>query len=173
MLRKTILSAAMLLARNDVSDSRSGGKERFTMKVDGVDQSDYNVMIVKEEEDGRDFFSLLAYQGDFIAQEKRPSVWLSVNAEGEGTYAIHKRLNEEGGWALYNEAGGSGFSFVSSDPKKNKGFVSTCGAITISKIDKEHHRISGKFQFNASNAKGKVRTISEGTFVNLNYFEKN
>lgn len=171
MLRKTILSAAMLLARNDVEENTDPENMAFTMKVDGINHANYHAMIVKEEESGQDFFSILAYQGEFISQSDLPSIWLSVNANGEGTYAIQQRLNFDGAWALYNDAEGTGFNFLSGDPKMNKGFVSTCGAITISSIDAESKRISGKFQFNASNANGKIKTISEGTFSNLSYFE--
>lgn len=173
MLRKTILSAAMLLARNDVEENNnSRSEEAFAMKVDGIDHSNYHAMIVKEEDNGHDFFSILAYQGEFISQSDLPSIWLSVNADEEGTYAIQQRLNLDGGWALYNDAEGTGFNFFSSDPKRNKGFVSTCGAITISSIDPDSRRISGRFQFNAINASGKTKTISEGTFSNLSYFEQ-
>src|SRR5690606_41857955 len=122
-----------------------------------VDHPNYHAMIVKEEEEGHDFFSILAYQGEFISQSNLPSIWLSVNANGEGTYAIQRRLNFDGAWALYNDAEGTGFNFLSGDPKRNKGFVSTCGAITISSIDLQNRRISGKFQFNATNAGGKTK----------------
>lgn len=173
MLRKTILSAAMLLARNEVEENADSHKEEaFTMTVDGINHPNYHAMIVKEEDNGHDFFSILAYQGEFISQSQLPCVWLSVNADGEGTYAIQQRLNLEGAWALYNDAEGTGFNFFSSDPKRNKGFVSTCGAITISSIDQQSRRISGRFQFNATNAKGKTKKISEGTFSNLSYFEQ-
>lgn len=162
----------MLLARNDVEENTDTESVAFTMKVDGVNHPNYHAMIVKEEEDGHEFFSILAYQGEFISQSNLPSIWLSVNASGEGTYAIQKRLNFDGAWALYNDAEGTGFNFFNSDPKVNKGFVSTCGAITISSIDVESRRISGRFQFNAINAGGKTKTISEGTFSNLSYFEQ-
>ncbi|HEY9560001.1 MAG TPA: DUF6252 family protein [Anseongella sp.] len=172
MLRKTILSAAMLLARNGVAENDGSNGMAFTMKVDGVNQSNYQALIVKEADDGHDFFSILAFQGEFGSQDDLPSVWLSVNANAEGTYAIQRRLNFDGAWALYNDAEGTGFNFFSGDPKRNKGFVSTCGAITISSIDTECRRISGKFQFNASNSGGKTKTISEGIFSNLSYFEQ-
>src|SRR5690606_2721479 len=147
MLRKTVLSAAMLLARNDVEENGSARQEgMFQMTVDGIDHPGYQAIIVKEEDEGHDFFSILAYQGDFGSKDERPSIWLSVNADAAGTYAIHKRLSLEGAWALYNDAEGAGFNFFSSDPKMNKGFVSLCGAITITNIDLIDQKISGHFQ---------------------------
>lgn len=172
MLRRTILSAAMLLARNDVEENSNPEHRSFCMKVDGKNHEGYRAMIVKERENGQDFFSILAYQGEFISQSDLPSMWLSVNANEEGTFAIQQRLNFDGAWALYNDAEGTGFNFFSSDPKMNKGFVSTCGAITISCIDPRTRRISGRFQFNAINAGGKTKTISEGSFSDLSYFEQ-
>lgn len=171
MLRRTVLSAAMLLARTDVKESTNRGHVAFTMKVDGVNQPNFKALIVKEEENGEQFFSILAFQKGAEPLNLQPSVWLSVNAGGKGTYAIQRRLNHEGAWALYNDAEGAGFSFFNTDPKQNKGFVSTCGAITISEIDEEHRRISGRFRFNAVNGNGIEKNISEGSFSNLSYYE--
>lgn len=172
MLRRTVLSAAMLLARTDVNESANHEHMAFTMKVDGVNQPNFQALIVKEEDNGDQFFSILAFQGGVNTRSLQPSVWLSVNAGGKGTYAIQRRLNYEGAWALYNDSEGAGFSFFNTDPRLNKGFVSTCGAITILEIDEKSRRISGRFRFNAVNGSGKEKSISEGTFSNLSYFEQ-